>query len=231
MKSSPLEPSSQRQAESPWLELGEAAAFLGVHFTTLRRWVDAGKVPCIRTPGGRRRFRRTELVAFLASLQQGQISPAPGAGEAAPERALPTIQVSHLGVSGEGWYHKIGVEQRAAMRRGGQQLMAILMQYATRANGGEAFLLEGRRLAVYYGEACRQAALSLVETLQAFLSVRRSIFDSVHQAGALAGRPDADTWRFYDRMNEFLDSMLLATVEAYHCAAGPALPSPSGEPA
>ena len=36
-----------------WLDLSAAADYLGVHFTTLRRWTDDGKVPCIRTPGGR----------------------------------------------------------------------------------------------------------------------------------------------------------------------------------
>jgi hypothetical protein len=58
--------------------------------------------------------------------------------------------------------------------------------------------------------------------VRAFLTVRRGIKDSVYEAGALAGAPDRDTWRLYDRMNAFLDVMLLATVEAYQNAS-PAL--------
>jgi len=211
-----------------WLDLSDAAQLLGVHFSTLRRWTDTGKVPCIRTPGGRRRFRRSELEAFLASLQQNHGSTLVPFGDLHhPENIA--VRVSHLGMAHEPWYRKIGEEQRNAMRRGGQQLMAILMQYTTRTNGGEAFLIQGRQLAAYYGEACRQSGLSMVETLQAFLSVRNSIFDSVYEAGTLAGMADADTWRLYDRMNEFLDSMLLATVEAYNAVAVRALPSPTGE--
>jgi excisionase family DNA binding protein len=205
---------SQHEIGSEWLELSQAADFLGVHFTTLRRWVDAGKVPCIRTPAGRRRFRRAELADFLERLHQGpSTSPAP---LPAPHHVMgATVPSVHLGVSGEAWYQKIGDEHRAAMRRSGQQLMAILMQYATRADGGEPFLAAGRRLAAYYGEWCRGSGLSLVETMQAFLRVRHSIIDSVYEAGAVAGLPDADTWRLYDRMNEFLDAMLLTTVETY----------------
>lgn len=214
----------QPSTESSWLELSQAADFLGVHFTTLRRWVDAGKVPCIRTPGGRRRFRRSELVAFLEGLRQGHgTSLAPI--ESPHHLAAASVRVIHLGVADEPWYQKINAEQRAAMRRGGQKLMAMLMQFATRANGGEPFLLEGHRLAVYYGESCQRSGLSLMETMQAFLRVRHSIFDSVYEAGSLAGAPDADTWRLYDRMNEFLDAMLLKTVEAYVAAAERALPS------
>jgi hypothetical protein len=65
--------------------------------------------------------------------------------------------------------------------------------------------------------------VSIVETMQAFLRVRHSIIDSVYEAGSLAGLPDADTWRLYDRMHEFLDAMLLTTVETY-LAADQALP-------
>ncbi|MBM4456827.1 MAG: helix-turn-helix domain-containing protein [Chloroflexi bacterium] len=206
-----------------WLDLSAAADYLGVHFTTLRRWTDDGKVPCIRTPGGRRRYRLAELTAFLASLQQGAtrtLAPAlPGAGLA---RLLPP---KHIGLSGEPWYGRLDENTRAAMRSGGQQLMAVLMQYATRSNGGEAFLAEGQRLAGAYGTACHRSGLSLIEMLRAFLLVRRSINDSVHQAGALAGVPDADTWRLYERMTTFLDALLIATVAGFEDARTRALPA------
>jgi excisionase family DNA binding protein len=204
---------SESKAFGTWLKLNEAADYLGVHFTTLRRWADDGKVPCIRTPGGRRRFRKSELDAFVAGLRQGG------------DRALTALQKleqrvtvdrgGHSGVRSEPWYSRLNESQRLAMRAEGQQLMAVLMQYATRSNGGEAFLDEGKRLAVHYGEVCHSVGLSLVETVRAFILVRRSITDSVYQAGALAGPPDTETWRLYERTNHFLDTMLLDILEAY----------------
>jgi len=209
-------PQLQAPPSSSWLELSEAADLLGVHYTTLRRWADAGQVPCIRTPGGRRRFDRDELIAFLNGLRQGENQALAVTHEAA---RLPVVTgVKHIGVSEEPWYSRLDESQRSSMRNDGQRLMAVLMQYATRTNGGEAFLQEGRRLAASYGQACHAAGLTLVETVRAFLLVRRSIRDSVYQAGALAGSPDADTWRLYDRMNTFLDSMILATLEAFDTA-------------
>ncbi len=50
-------------AEAQVLRLSEAAALLSVHPDTLRRWADAGQVPCTRTPGGERRFLRTDIDA------------------------------------------------------------------------------------------------------------------------------------------------------------------------
>jgi excisionase family DNA binding protein len=192
---------------SPWLELSEAADYLGVHFTTLRRWADAGEVPCIRTPGGRRRFSRAELSAFLAGLRSGE--------RAHPQLALLGGRLQHATYVTEPWYTRLDEAQRAAMRVEGQGLMAVLMQYAARANGGEVFLDEGRRVASRYGIACQRVGLSLGETVSTFIHVRRGIMDSVYQAGALAGAPDPDTWRLYDRMNTFLDNMLLALLESY----------------
>lgn len=49
------------------LRLSEAAAVLGVHPDTLRRWADSGKVPSARTPGGERRFNRADLDAVYTT--------------------------------------------------------------------------------------------------------------------------------------------------------------------
>jgi excisionase family DNA binding protein len=51
--------------ESEWLTLGQAARFLGVAQSTIRKWSDNGQVPTFYTPGGHRRYRRTDLNAFL----------------------------------------------------------------------------------------------------------------------------------------------------------------------
>jgi excisionase family DNA binding protein len=206
-----------------WLNLSAAADYLGVHFTTLRRWTDDGKVPCIRTPGGRRRYRLAELTIFLASLEQGEDRAAVVVSSGQGLAAL--LPPKHLGISAEPWYSRLDEAQRGTMRSGGQQLMAVLMQYATRSNGGEAFLQEGQRLAALYGEASQRAGLTLIETLRAFLLVRRSINDSVHHAGALAGVPDTETWRLYERMTTFLDALLIATVAGFEQTQSRALPS------
>lgn len=43
-----------------------AAERLGVSPKTLKKWVTAGHIPCLRTPGGHRRFRASDLDAFIA---------------------------------------------------------------------------------------------------------------------------------------------------------------------
>ncbi len=53
-------------SEPDWLTLGQAAKFLGVAQSTIRKWSDQGRVPAFYTPGRHRRYRRVDLERFLA---------------------------------------------------------------------------------------------------------------------------------------------------------------------
>jgi excisionase family DNA binding protein len=58
--------------ETDWLTLGQAAKYLGVAQSTIRKWSDLGRVPAFYTPGGHRRYRRTDLDAFLQRSGPGK---------------------------------------------------------------------------------------------------------------------------------------------------------------
>jgi excisionase family DNA binding protein len=49
-----------------WLTLGQAARYLGVAQSTIRKWSDQGRLPAFYTPGGHRRYRLRDLEAFVA---------------------------------------------------------------------------------------------------------------------------------------------------------------------
>jgi excisionase family DNA binding protein len=62
------ERSTRRTSGEPqWLTLGEAARYLGVAQSTIRKWSDTGRVRAFYTPGRHRRYRREDLDAFLES--------------------------------------------------------------------------------------------------------------------------------------------------------------------
>jgi transcriptional repressor of dcmA and dcmR len=55
------------------LDIAEAARFLNVSETSLRRWTNAGLLPCLRIGRRReRRFRRADLLAFMEHQPGGQ---------------------------------------------------------------------------------------------------------------------------------------------------------------
>lgn len=59
----------------PRLTTAQAAEKLGLSRTTIVRWANAGALPCIRTPGGHRRFPLSGLEAWEALNTSGTVSP------------------------------------------------------------------------------------------------------------------------------------------------------------
>jgi excisionase family DNA binding protein len=64
-------------SEPDWLTLGQAAKYLGVAQSTIRKWSDQGRVPAFYTPGGHRRYRRQDLDNFLARSGPGAVQQGP----------------------------------------------------------------------------------------------------------------------------------------------------------
>ncbi|MBZ0276088.1 MAG: helix-turn-helix domain-containing protein, partial [Anaerolineae bacterium] len=57
---------------SEWVSLRQAADMLGVHPATVRNWADRGDLPSRRTPGGHRRFRRSDLTQYAETHEEIQ---------------------------------------------------------------------------------------------------------------------------------------------------------------
>src|ERR1700760_3247710 len=80
----------------PLLTPAEVATMFRVDPKTVTRWAKAGKLTSIRTLGGHRRYRETEVRALLAGIPQQRseypgcswLLPAPGEPVAAPSAAI-----------------------------------------------------------------------------------------------------------------------------------------------
>jgi excisionase family DNA binding protein len=55
---------------SKFMNVGQAATYLGVSAASLRNWSNRGLVPVYRTPGGQRRYDATDLDEFMHSMRE-----------------------------------------------------------------------------------------------------------------------------------------------------------------
>jgi excisionase family DNA binding protein len=69
------------QGRDRLLTPGEVATLFRVDPKTVTRWAAAGRIGSIRTPGGHRRFRESEVRALLAGDTGAAIPVQPGAAE------------------------------------------------------------------------------------------------------------------------------------------------------
>ena len=72
----PTQPAAADAAEH-LLTPGEVASLFRVDPKTVPRWASAGRIGSIRTPGGHRRFRESEVRNMLASLTSEALPQSP----------------------------------------------------------------------------------------------------------------------------------------------------------
>ncbi len=202
------------QIESNWMTLGQASRLLGIHPTTLRAWVDAGMVHAFLTPGGHRRFKESELRAFVESRGSDATS---REIVAVPERTIEQVrdQLRHVEMTHHPWYRRLSDAEKNRHRTTGARLLGLLLQYVSRQDNPEQFLSEARQVAQEYGRDFANANSSVSELAQAFLFFRRMIVNAAYSPAASGVLNDAEGMRLLERINEFMDELLVATLDAF----------------
>ena len=204
--------------DNEWLSSAEASELLGVHQTTLRRWADAGEVPCFRTPGGHRRFRTGDLEAWMEGRQS--------TGLALRNQALVQEVVGFTRhemveqqVSKEGWYLAFDrQDERQHMRETGHRLLGLAIQYMARTSHHEPALQEGQRIGAYYGRECAGHGISLVDTVRGFFFFRESLLQATQPGLATRAPYDAEEVQMHRRLQRFLDEVMYACLGSYEAA-------------
>ncbi len=163
--------------DQSFLSLSAASKLLGVHSSTLRRWADSGAVPVYITPGGHRRFARSDIEALAQRKSQlGQ-----PVGNAWMSKAL-TQTRNDLAQPGNppAWMLRISEDERQAWRRIGQQLMGVVLRYINSNDPAEdkELLDEATIIGQAYAHAARRNNMPLTATLEAALFFRDSLVEA-----------------------------------------------------
>jgi excisionase family DNA binding protein len=193
-----------------WLSLHAASELLGLAPSTLRRWADAGRIPMRRTAGGHRRFN----VAAMRGLMP----------EGAPAPAQPEIAgFQPSAASGQAWHAQLSHGATAIEMRGlGQRLLGLLIQYLVWHGDGSRFLADGRAVGQRYGAAARGGGVTLRETIEAFLYFRRTFWSMALQMPAMTNAADAaEAIRLAERIDHFMNEVLLSTIAGYETPPAP----------
>jgi excisionase family DNA binding protein len=177
---------------TPWLSLGAASNLLGVTPATLRRWADHGDVATFVTPGGHRRFRRSEIEA-LVPAQRDRRPQLTGLGAAAKRVATAYRRTRPAGKpAATPWLASLSDAQRAEFRERGHGLLAILLdcinEESLPLSAGK--LAEAVAEATEYGRRAASLGASQSETVEAFVRFREAF---IGELASIARRRRLDT--------------------------------------
>jgi excisionase family DNA binding protein len=194
-----------------WLTLSEAAELLGVHPTTLRRWADNGNVPVKVTPGGHRRFLRSELASYATQNLPAKVN----TGQAWGSYALVETRRRLVATPEPRWLAAFGPEHRDEKRALGRRLMGLIMQHVSAPDDNQDLLVEARSIGVHYAMNCAQAGLTTAEGLEATTFFRDAMTEVAIQMPQVASLEGDAQLRLLRKINQVFNVVQLAVVEYY----------------
>ncbi len=195
-----------------YLSLSAASRLLGVHSTTLRRWADSGSVPVYITPGGHRRFARSDIEALAA---RQPLSTQSLTNTWATKALVQTrSELAHASQS-PAWLAALSPEDRTNWRRIGQQLMGVVLRYVNAHGDDELLLNEARMIGTDYAYNARKVGMPLTAALEAALFFRDSLIEAAMDLPAEANhRPEASA-RLLRRISRVVNVVQLAVASGY----------------
>lgn len=199
--------------EQEWLNLSETADMLGVHPATVRAWADQGKIPARRTPGGHRRFARTdvETVALAQNRQQHT------AVHLIVQNMLGRARLElHSGsLAQASWYQQLNEEAKREHGEIGRRLLTLVIHYLS-DEGDEDVLAYLRQIGRDYEQLGRAHGLTLTQTTRAYLFFHEFLFESLHDMITAVGSQSTTDWSNIRHQIVFVtNEILLALIEAH----------------
>lgn len=223
-------PLSNSPESNGWLSLSQAARFLDVHPTTLRRWANKGDIPTLITPGGHRRFAVADLARF--ARERSALRNVQGIAGLWVTKALAHTRQEVVSHQREGWLAHYTEEERSQNRTLGQQLMGLTLQYLSSESSeenSETIMEEARRIGRLYAYYAREQGMPLSAMLEASIFFRDSLIETALQLPETANiRPEANI-RLLRRVNTLLNAVHLAAAEVYEDDNPPAPPAVTGD--
>jgi excisionase family DNA binding protein len=196
-----------------WMTLSQAAKFLNIHPTTLRRWADNGDILFMLTPGGHRRFSSTDIQDFADGRRQ--IRRTQGVEEIWAERALVETRQQIAAKQDRPWLANYDTARREEHRVLGRQLMGLTLQYISNPDNNGNILEQARVIGLAYGRLAREEKLPLTDALQAAMFFRDMLIEVALQLPEETRiQPQANV-QLMRRINKLLNTVNLAIAEIY----------------
>ena len=170
---------SQITDKSQWLSLRAACRLLDVSNTTLRQWADNGYLRVYRTPGGHRRFLRSDVESFANAPEQAQDQVRDDAVEGSALRKI-RRRLGRNDVLQQPWYQSVEEEGKVRMRLFGRRLLSILLQESSARRRRQELLDEAHLLGREYGTEMSERGVALKDTIEAFVFFRTMVLDSTN---------------------------------------------------
>jgi len=204
--------------ETDLISISEASQILGVNEATLRQWTDEGKLSAFVTPGGHRRYSKSDLKKLTRSGQKVL-----GIKDLVSE--LEDTTPRHREIA-RGFFDrspqavKPCEEHQRQLAELGRHLLNLTARYVSEPARREESLSAARDTGRGFGRLLAEMGMPLTEATEAFLMHRELIMQA---AANLAGKREARGGRIAEAIplaNRLIDVTLVAMIDAHQKYTG-----------
>ncbi|MFA5078120.1 MAG: helix-turn-helix domain-containing protein [Dehalococcoidia bacterium] len=195
------------------ISISEASQILGVNEATLRQWTDEGKLSAFVTPGGHRRYSKSDLKKLTRSGQK-----ALGIRDLVSE--LEDTTPRHREIA-RGFFDRSPQtikpcrEHQMKLAELGRRLLNLTARYISEPARREESLSTARDTGRSFGRLLAEMGMPLTEATEAFLMHRELIMQA---AAGLVGKREARGGRIAEAIplaNHLIDVTLIAMIDEH----------------
>jgi len=206
------------------ISISEASQILGVNEATLRQWTDEGKLSAFVTPGGHRRYSKSDLKRLSRPGQRVL-----GIRDLVNELEDTTTrhrEVARSFLDSPSQAVKPCKEHQQQLAELGRHLLNLTSRYISEPARREETLSAARDTGSGFGRLLAEMGMPLTASVEAFLIHRELIMQA---AANLAGKREAMGGRIAEAIplaNHLIDETLIAMIDAHQkYTAGETSPS------
>ena len=199
--------------QSDLISISEASQILGVNEATLRQWTDEGKLNAFITPGGHRRYSKSDLKKFTKSCHKTI-----GIKDLVSEIEDTTTrhrEIARSFLDNSLQTSRPGEEHQKKLADLGRRLLSLIARYAGEPAHREETLTEAREVGSSFGRILAELGLPLTSAVRAFLMHRDPIMQA---ASHLMAKREAQGIRLMEAIpltNHFIDETLISMIAAH----------------
>ena len=159
------------------LTISEAAGMLGVSEVSLRQWTDEGKIKAFVTPGGHRRYSKTEISNFMISSQK-----AAGIKELISEIEATSKLHSEIGRTAlitKDWYNLLDTDNKRRLAHLGRNMLEAIIKHLNEPCKKDRSVDIARKVGRGFGETLASLNLPLTDAVEAFILHRDPIMKAI----------------------------------------------------
>ena len=206
------------------ISISEASQILGVNEATLRQWTDEGKLSAFVTPGGHRRYSKSDLKKLTHPVQRVL-----GIKDLVNELEDTTPlhrEIARSFIDSSPQAMKPCKEHQRQLAELGRYLLNLTTRYISEPARREESLASARDTGRGFGRLLAEMGMPLTASVEAFLVHRELIMQA---AANIAGKREALGGRIAEAIplaNHLIDETLIAMIDAHQkYTAGEVRPS------